>query len=147
MGKAIRIIVVLVVASVMWGCGGDGSHSTFAGSWVMTNPNTGAIYLWSIEEVDDGYDSWFYTDRAEWCDDQPYRSEFSPEVIDEVTLEFTRVTNQCLGGEESSNSFAVGRLAYDPESDTLRDAGDPAGWHYERDSSVEPGDLFPTGDN
>jgi hypothetical protein len=143
MRKGIITIAMLIVASVMGGCGGDSSNSTFAGSWVMTNPDTGATHLWIIEEVDDGYDSWFYTDRAEWCDDQPYWSEFSSEVIDEVTLESTGVTNQCLGEAEFSNSFFVGRLIFDPETDTIRDANDPAGWHYDRDSSVEPGDLFP----
>lgn len=146
MSKGLRIIAVLVAASVLWGCGGDSSTSTFAGSWVKTNPDTGATHLWIIEQVDDGYDSWFYTDRAEWCDDQPYWSEFSPEVIDDVTLELTGVTNQCFGGEEFSNSVYVGRLVFDPATDTMRDASDPVDWQYDRDSSIEPGDLFPTDD-
>jgi hypothetical protein len=25
----------------------------------------------------------------------------------------------------------------------MRDAGDPEEWRYERDDSIEPGDLFP----
>jgi hypothetical protein len=50
---------------------------------------------------------------------------------------------QCLGEEEFTDSFYVGRRIFDPETDTMRDAGDPVGWHYDRDSSVEPGDLFP----
>lgn len=59
MSKAIRIILVLVVASALWGCGGDSSTSTFGSSWVKTNPDTGATHLWIIEQVDDGYDAWF----------------------------------------------------------------------------------------
>jgi len=45
MSKAIKIIALFVVASAMWGCGGDNSTSPFAGSWVMTNPDTGATHL------------------------------------------------------------------------------------------------------
>ena len=51
------------------------------------------------------------------------------------------------GETESSNSFFVGSLVLDPETDTMRDASDPVGWRYDRDSSVEPGNLFPTDGN
>jgi hypothetical protein len=135
-------MAMVIVAGAVWGCGGDDASSPFVGSWVDTQPS-GATFLWVIEEADDGFSAWVYTDRAEWCGDQPYWSEHRPEVIDDVTLGFTGVTNQCFGDEEFSNDFYTGRLIYDPETDTMRDAGDPEEWRYERDDSIEPGDLFP----
>lgn len=139
--RRIVILAVVAIASVVAGCGED-EESPFVGSWTQTQPS-GATFLWVIEDADDGYDAWVYTDQAEWCDDQPYWSEHQPEMVDEVTMDFTGVTNQCLGEEPFSNDFYTGTLVYDPDTDTMRDAADPEGWVYQRDTSVEPDDLYP----
>jgi hypothetical protein len=139
--RRILILAVVAVVGVVTGCSED-EASPFVGSWTQTQPS-GATFLWVIEETDDGYDAWVYTDQAEWCGDQPYWSEHQPEMVDDVTMDFTGVTNQCLGEEPSSNSFYTGRLVYDPDSDTMRDEADPEGWVYERDTSVQPSDLYP----
>lgn len=66
-------------------------------------------------------------------------------MVDEVTMDFTGVMNQCLGEEPFSNDFYTGTLVYDPDTDTdtMRDAADPEGWVYQRDTSVQPDDLYP----
>ena len=149
-GRPIRVMGVLAVLLSLGVTGCSSSDSTdadelpFAGSWVLTNPDTGATYLRVIEQVPDGFVASFYTDQAEWCDGLPYRSEFSVEVIDDVTLRTTGTSNQCSGGQEFVNDFAVSDLVFDPATDTHRDMADPPGWEYRRDSSIEPGDLYPS---
>ena len=138
------ILAAVAIVGVVAGCGED-EVSPFVGSWTQTQPS-GATFLWVIEEADDGYDAWVYTDQAEWCGGQPYWSEHQPEMADDVTMDFTGVTNQCLGEEPFSNSFYTGQLVYDPGTDTMRDEADPEGWVYERDASVQPGDLYPDAD-
>jgi hypothetical protein len=104
MPSRIAILTVLAIASVIAGCGED-QESPFVGSWTQTQPS-GATFLWVMEEADDGYDAWVYTDQAEWCGGQPYWSEHQPEMVDEVTTAFTGVTNQCLGEEPFDNSWS-----------------------------------------
>jgi hypothetical protein len=141
MRRSIWTIAAVSIGAAMAGCGAD-EVSPFVGSWTQTQPS-GATFLWVIEEAEDGYAAWVYTDQAEWCDGEPYWSQHQPTLIDEVTIEFTGVTNQCYGGERFSNSFYSGQLIYDPVTDTMRDAEDPEDWRYQRDTSVEPGDLYP----
>jgi hypothetical protein len=144
MRQGVVMIAAVAVAAVLAGCGGD-ETSPFVGSWTESQPS-GATFLWVIAEADAGYSAQVYTDQADWCDGQPYRSEFRPTLVDDVTMEFTGVTNQCYGQEPFSNSFYTGRLVFDPETDTIRDVADPEDWHYRRDTSVEPGDLYPDAD-
>jgi hypothetical protein len=139
--RRVVILAVVAIATVLAGCG-QAEESPFVGSWTQTQPS-GATFLWVIEDADDGYDAWVYTDQAEWCGDQPYWSEHQPEMVDEVTMDFTGVTNQCLGEEPFDNSFYTGTLLYDPDTDTMRDEADPEGWVYQRDTSVQPDDLYP----
>lgn len=146
----ILVIATMALAALVGGCGSDETsqddRSPFVGSWTQTQPS-GATFLWVIEEADDGYTAWVYTDQAEWCGDQPYWSEHQPELVDDVTMEFTGVTNQCFGEEPFSNSFYTGRLVFDPDTDTMRDDADPEDWVYRRDTSMEPEDLYPGIDN
>jgi hypothetical protein len=150
MMNRIVAVALVAVAGFVGGCGSDEASqvepSPFVGSWTQTQPS-GATFLWVIEEADDGYAAWVYTDQAEWCGDQPYWSEHQPELVDDVTMEFTGVTNQCFGEEPFSNSFYTGRLVFDPDSDTMRDDADPEDWVYRRDTTLEPEDLYPGIDN
>lgn len=140
MSRGVRAICLLAVASVVWGC--SGSSVPFVGSWVEHQPS-GTTFLWVIEESDDGYLASVYADQVEWCDNGPYQGHYQAELVDETTMRYTSITNQCYGGEEFSISDITGSLIFDSETDTLHDAGDPEAWRYQRDSSVNPTDLYP----
>jgi hypothetical protein len=117
--------------------------SPFAGTWYLTNPDTGDGYLRVVEETADGFLLSFYARSAWWCDGLPAWSASTGTLIDDTTLEYTSFASAC-GDDPGTDDGFQSTLVFDPATGTHRDLGDPdaPGWAYERTYFVQPDSIY-----